>query len=203
MRQPEAGNARSRRSLQNIRLAFEDMVRQSDLNEITVSGICRRAGIGRKTFYVYYSSLDALARHMVREITGEFSRRLARLADKNEFGAIAREFLELACEKDGYYEKLFCRASYSGYGNKILDAFVRAGVQDEAWFNALPPATREMAICFIFNAGVGLYRQWVANGKQMSIDDLCACYGVFMANGLNGLCGPGAIMGRERTNPGL
>ena len=50
-----------------IRLAFEELLKQTDYSQITVSAIARKALINRNTFYAHYDSVDALLNELYRE----------------------------------------------------------------------------------------------------------------------------------------
>ena len=57
--------ARSRRA---IRAAFERLVMERPLDEITVSAIAREADVDRKTFYQHFGSVDGLLDEMALEV---------------------------------------------------------------------------------------------------------------------------------------
>ena len=60
----EEQRARTRRS---IRMAFVELLREQKLEQITVTELAARADIDRKTFYIYYNTVNDL----IREIEGE------------------------------------------------------------------------------------------------------------------------------------
>lgn len=184
----QAPRPRQLKTISKIRSAFEALASEYELNEVTVSAICACAKIGRKTFYAYFDSLDSLISHIVEEIVAEFGARISKFADPESFGSVAREFLLLAEEKGIFYERLFCSASYIEHGNEILSRFVRAGLSGATWFRQLSPPARQLAACFILNAGAGVYRQWIKSGKQMPIDELCRYYGQLIGSGISGIC---------------
>ena len=59
--------ARSRRA---IRAAFERLVMERPLDDITVSAIAREADVDRKTFYQHFGSVDGLLDEMALEVVG-------------------------------------------------------------------------------------------------------------------------------------
>lgn len=54
-------NRRKRQSLEKIEKAFIDLLQGRDLSEISVSDICKRAGLNRTTFYANYNDIYGLA----------------------------------------------------------------------------------------------------------------------------------------------
>lgn len=54
-------NKRKRESIQKIETAFIDLLRTKELNQISVSDICKIAGLNRSTFYANYVDIYELA----------------------------------------------------------------------------------------------------------------------------------------------
>ncbi len=59
-REGQKGNLRVSRTLKKIREAYLELAQQKDPSKITVSELAAKAGINRKTFYMYYSGTDEL-----------------------------------------------------------------------------------------------------------------------------------------------
>ncbi len=73
--------ARSRRA---IRAAFERLVMERPLDDITVSAIAREADVDRKTFYQHFGSVDGLLDEMALEV-------VARVLDDAEVAYCERD----------------------------------------------------------------------------------------------------------------
>lgn len=54
-------NKRRKESVEKIEKVFIDLLQTKDLSEISVSDICKRAGLNRTTFYANYTDLYGLA----------------------------------------------------------------------------------------------------------------------------------------------
>lgn len=54
-------NRRKRESRERIEQVFIDLLQTRELNQISVSDICKRAGLNRSTFYANYADIYALA----------------------------------------------------------------------------------------------------------------------------------------------
>ena len=61
-------NKRRRESVEKIEKVFVELLQTQELNEITVSDICKRAGINRSTFYANYVDLQELADKIVERL---------------------------------------------------------------------------------------------------------------------------------------
>lgn len=54
-------NKRKKASIEKIERVFIDLLQSKDLNQISVSDICKKAGLNRTTFYANYTDIYALA----------------------------------------------------------------------------------------------------------------------------------------------
>lgn len=65
-------NRRRRDSIQRIETVFIDLLQTRELNEITVSDICKRSGLNRSTFYAnfldIYDLADKIREHLEEEV---------------------------------------------------------------------------------------------------------------------------------------
>ncbi|MDI2128427.1 TetR/AcrR family transcriptional regulator [Yinghuangia seranimata] len=56
-----ASDPRAARTRERLRRALLDECAEAPLTEVSVTAVVRRAGVGRATFYLHYSDVDALA----------------------------------------------------------------------------------------------------------------------------------------------
>ena len=61
-------------TLEAIRKAFVELIQNLDLNQITVSQLCKRAGINRTTFYACYDGLYDVADSLRMELEENISK---------------------------------------------------------------------------------------------------------------------------------
>ena len=54
-------NRRKRQSMEKIEKVFLDLLQAKDISQISVSDICKRAGLNRTTFYANYTDIYGLA----------------------------------------------------------------------------------------------------------------------------------------------
>ena len=67
-------NRRRRDSIQRIEKAFIDLLQTRELNEITVSDLCKLSGLNRSTFYANYVDIYDLADNLRVHLEEEVSR---------------------------------------------------------------------------------------------------------------------------------
>ena len=85
---------RVQKTLAVIQAAFESMMLEYPYNKITVTALCERARINKKTFYRYYSTLDDLLEETEKRFGTAYIERTSGLHYPDDLERITREFLE-------------------------------------------------------------------------------------------------------------
>ena len=62
------GNQRFIETKQNIENVFQELLKEEEVSKITVSEICRRAGIHRTTFYGHFEDVNDLMQKMIQDM---------------------------------------------------------------------------------------------------------------------------------------
>lgn len=77
MREPRSSDRRVQRTRGVLRQALVDLILERGWDDITIQDICRRAAVGRSTFYTHYADKEDLLlggfddlRQMLREVRG-------------------------------------------------------------------------------------------------------------------------------------
>ena len=178
---------RVRRTIEAIKRSFEEMICEMDYEKIKVTELCRRAMINKKTFYVYYQTLDDLLSELQTELSAEYLERIKEFSLPDELDKVNREFFLYSEEKGLAYEKITCAGS-SSY------QYIRSGmmkeVNDSGWgssekYNALSDFDKQALMNFVNNAVLGIYRQWVEDGKQQSVEEIIALTNCLVLGGVN------------------
>ena len=85
-------NKRRRESVEKIEKVFIDLLQSKELNEISVSDICKRAGLNRTTFYANYVDIYGLA----DSIRDKLEKNLSDLyKDEIAYGFNSHDYLKL------------------------------------------------------------------------------------------------------------
>ena len=80
----------------------------TDTKENRVTELCSRAMINKKTFYVYYPTLDDLLAEIQAEYSAEYIERIKDYKLPDELDKVNREFFLFSEEKGLAYEKITC-----------------------------------------------------------------------------------------------
>lgn len=185
------------RSRNAILSAFERLLMEKPLADITVSAIAREANVDRKTFYVHFGTvdglLDAIAEDVVGMIVDSVERTLASLgSDPNEraLGAAATFFRtvnEALCNNLVLNRQLI--------ENIPLDDFMarlRAPLEREiAECDLLPMGIKDELfdyyLAFLLSGIIGIYRAWALSDGSVPIERISEVANNLTLNGLSSL----------------
>ena len=185
------------RSRNAILSAFERLLMEKPLADITVSAIAREANVDRKTFYVHFGTvdglLDAIAVDVVEMIVDSVEKTLASMdGDTNEcaLGAAATFFKtvnEALCNNLVLNRQLI--------ENIPLDDFMarlRAPLEHEiAERDLLPHGLKDEMfdyyLAFLLSGIIGIYRTWVLSDGSVPIERVSEVANDLTLNGLSSL----------------
>lgn len=186
MRETACSDMRVKRTLENIDSAFMKLVLEKGYTQVTVTTLCEEARIGRKTFYSYFDSLDELLEHTLEKLTRQYIQRLKYFKVPDDIREITREFYIFSIEQGRFYDNLVCSEASQTIGRDLLLRFVRETWSSSSWFSALSVEEQDILICFIYNTGAGLYRQWVMGGKKIPLEKMISFADNLLARGIEG-----------------
>ncbi len=179
---------RVRRTIDSIKSVFEQMICEMDYDKIKVTELCSRAMINKKTFYVYYPTLDDLLTEMQAELSAEYIERIKDFRLPDELDKVNREFFLYSEEKGLAYEKITCAGSdsYQYIRSGMIKEVNNAGWSSSKKYGALPEYQQSMLMNFVNNSVLGIYRQWVEEGKQQSVDEIIELTNRLVLGGVKG-----------------
>ncbi len=183
------------RSRNAILSAFERLLMEKPLADITVSAIAREANVDRKTFYVHFGTvdglLDAIAVDVVEMIVDSVEKTLASMdGDTSEraLGAAATFFKtvnEALCNNLVLNRQLI--------ENIPLDDFMaRAPLEHEiAERDLLPQGLKDEMfdyyLAFLLSGIIGIYRTWALSDGSVPIERVSEVANDLTLNGLSSL----------------
>ena len=165
---------RVRRTIEAIKRSFEEMICEMDYEKIRVTELRQRAMINKKTFYVYYQTLDDLLAELQSELSSEYLERIKNFSLPDELDKVNREFFLYSEEKGLAYEKITCAgsSSYQYIRSGMIKKVSTAGWSRSKKYGALPEYQQTMLMNFVNNAVLSIYRQWIEEGKQQSVEEI-------------------------------
>lgn len=176
----EEQRARTRRS---IRMAFVELLREQKLEQITVTELAARADIDRKTFYIYYNTVNDL----IREIEGEIVDGLKVILDdrKDSDWKVFLQGLNKLMQKDiDFYSVLvrntdlaFIVADCTGILEEMLYETILSGREHTS-------VRDEIIIRYTATGILGVYSDWLKAEKKIPLEELIEVLGDAMNNTL-------------------
>lgn len=163
---------RSARTRQALMTALQEMICQGEAGPLTVQALTDRAGINRKTFYRHFETLDALFDALLEELSQAYMVRMRQLSVPVDIRDQTRVFFEFYGAQPLWVERLLCTDSYAVYAERLHR---RNQEKNRARYDrgrGKDPAQRSLRSAFLLSASLGLYRQWVHDGKTLPLEQL-------------------------------
>ena len=177
---------RVQKTISAIKKAFEELICEKDYDSIKVTELCQRSMINKKTFYHYYPSLDDLLAEMQAELSEAYLERVKDCKLPRDAAKVNREFFAYSAEQGLAYEKITCATgAYSQTRQEMIDRVIAETWGESEAFRGLNPSQQRMVLNFISTVSVGCYREWVADGKQMPLEDVIQLSTTLMCGGLD------------------
>ena len=159
-----------------------------EYEQITVKELTERARINRKTFYLHYNSLDELLREMQNEMARDFIQRTRHLQRPRDMDKITREFFLVSEGKeDQLRERLLCSGSYHYISRRITNEIMSVTWGEDGKQQHADPYVQNILMTFVAQSTIEIYKQWVADGKKIPLEEIIALTTTLICSGVNGL----------------
>ena len=155
-----------------IRDAFCEMIMEMDYHDITIKELAGRALINRNTFYLHYDSIDALMKEMQGEIINRFIQENISYSNMDDLKNMIRLFFSHASMESDLNERLLCSGSYQFVYEEINKAVMEHRKETNRGVFGMDEASENIIFAYYGSVSAILYRQWVVDGKKLSIDEI-------------------------------
>lgn len=187
MTNTEKEDLRVKRTKEAIHKTFKEMICEMDYEQISVKELAERAQINRKTFYLHYNTLDSLLREMQDELVQTFVHRTKGLERPQDMDKITREFF-LHAESLGILgERLCCSGSYMYISRRITNDIMEQTWKANIKTNSINSYIQNIIMTYVSQSTLEIYRQWIADGKKIPLEDLIKLTTQLICNGLNSI----------------
>jgi AcrR family transcriptional regulator len=169
-----------------IREAFAAMICEMGYEQVTIKELTARARINRKTFYLHYPSLDALLGELQDYFVDDFMKRTSSLKGLHDIAAFTREFFLYTTDHEWLKERILCGGSYRFIADKIVEKILR-GNENYRVGAGFDTYTENIVTTFLASSIIEMYRQWVADGKKITIEEMIKIASRLVCHGLSSL----------------
>ena len=189
---------RIRRTREAITQTFTKMLLKMKYDKITVKELTKRANINRKTFYLHYDSLDDLMEEIQQKIADEFIERISSFKGIMDIPKLTREFYLYTLEGDGLKEHIncddSCRFIYAKINKRIMSqsVIINNKIESESY-------KQNIINAFLSSATLEIFKQWVADGKKIPLEEIITYTTRLLCNGIHGIERPVRQLNNNKT----
>ncbi len=178
---------RIKRTRESIRKTFKEMICEMDYEQISIKELTERAGINRKTFYLHYNTLDDLLRELQNELAQNFINRTQGLKRPRDMDRITREFFLCSEELGSLGERITCSGNYHYISRKITSDIMNQTWKADPKSSPENPYLQNIIMTYVSQSTLAIYKQWVADGKKIPLEDIIQITSRLICTGLEGL----------------
>ena len=185
------------RSRNAILAAFERLLMEKPLADITVSAIAREANVDRKTFYVHFGTvdglLDAIAQDVVEMIVDSVEKTLSSMeGDANERAVSAaatffKTINEALCNNLLLNRQLIENIPLDDFMARLREPLEREIAERDLLPHGLKDEMFDYYLAFLLSGIIGIYRTWALSDGSVPIERISAVANDLTLNGLSSL----------------
>ena len=168
-----------------IRETFEKMICEMDYEEISIKELTARAEINRKTFYLHYQDLDELLCELQNEIADTFIKKETNYSSMTDIKNLIRLYFESTVHQSMLHERLICSGSYQKFRESVNKRIMEHRRETNRGIFGANDLSENFIFSFFGANTTLLYRQWVADGKKMPIEDAIQLATKLICNGMS------------------
>ena len=171
-----------------IKKAFKEMIMEMPPSDIQVKDLAQRAQIHRKTFYLHYSCLQDLFEDIIRDIAAAYYEKIDAIPADMPMTEVNRVFFEFYSSAEPYVERLMCAPECRDlYDNTLRLTLMRHNRARHNPYAYLPQEEQNIINTFLTKSSNDMYRQWVADGKQIPVERVIALTNQLLTHGIHDL----------------
>lgn len=168
-----------------IQSAFREMICEMDYKDITIKELTARALVNRKTFYLHYKTLDDLLEELQDDIVDNFVSQKVSYSSREDIRKSIRFFFEYAAGMPELNERLICSGSYASIGENINRQIMEQRKETNKFAFSADELEDNLVFAYFSTNSIILYRQWVADGKKMPVEQLIQTATQLISEGLD------------------
>ena len=154
-----------------IRNTFKNMILEMDYDYITIKELTERAKINRKTFYLHYESLDDLLLEIQNSLANNFIEKQVSYTNLEDMKYLIGLFFESA-NKNPLDERILCSGSYRNISDRIYKKVMDYRKKTNRGAFSDNEAYENIIFAYYGANSAIIYRQWVADGKKLSLEEV-------------------------------
>ncbi len=174
------------KTMDTIHSAFETLICETEYQCISVTQLCEKARVNKKTFYRYYATLDDLLAEFQSEMSAAYIKATKDFQLPRDIPEVTRTFFEFL-ESKPVYSHVTCAPTYRREQERMTDTVVDEHWRESGALENVPVAERTIMLAYVRTVGVAIYRQWVSDGRKVPLERIIEMTAVLQSAGLSSL----------------
>lgn len=162
-------NQRIRVSKTMLEGALMRLLREKQVDKVTVYELCQEAGINRTTFYKYYGSPQDLLDQIIAEMLAQFEQALAE--DFTHRSGTHHALAYLASEQERF-RTVIASVPEGELLDKVSSLWPIRNVLDQMLSGPMTDSERDYARLFFCQGGYAIIRKWLQDGCPQRPEEL-------------------------------
>lgn len=184
----ENKDRRVRKTRDLLKKSLISIMKEKNINSITVKELCEKADINRGTFYLHYVDVFNILEEIEKELFEEFHNMILSheiSKDKIETKAILEDIFTFIANNSDFCIIVLCERGDVGFVKKIVSIIYEKGYND--WTNIFKQNDKDLFnkyYSFILYGAIGLIDHWLKNGLKESPEYMATLTENIILNGL-------------------
>ena len=172
------------RTKEAIQSVFKQMVCELPYEKITVKAITQAARINRNTFYLHYNCVDDVLAEIQAKHSSEYCAIVSGFDQLKDTDKLVRSFFEYMEAQDDFFKRVTCDSRFD-YIRERMQNRVTKQASESRPLKGIEQSVRNILLTFN-NCVVLLYRQWVADGRKIPMEEMIELTTTLLENGMKG-----------------
>lgn len=172
----KTNDRRVQKTKKGLRNALFELIKQKDINDISVTELTQKAEINRSTFYFYYKDIYDMMEQIQDEIYAVVDNELIKTDLKfnklSDYTTYIQRFLEFSKENSEICKFVIMNDCQNKLARKILDALLENVPDSKLSYE--PTDSRYYLTTFAINAIQGTVIEWLNDGMQVPAEEMAA-----------------------------
>lgn len=170
-----------------IKKTFKEMVMEMDASQITIKELTDRAVIHRKTFYLHYTTIEALYEDILKELSEGYYKEIDLLSPDAPFTEVNRVFFNFLAVQEPFMEKVICEESYRTFADRLFTSMLVHNRARKNPYAAYTQAQQNIINTFLGVTSVNMYRRWIYDKKELPLEELISLSSQLFMNGISSI----------------
>lgn len=180
------------RSRKMIREAFLELLKEKEINKITVTDVVKKADLNRSTFYAHYSDIRAITEEMENEVIEKMMELLKKFELVNFFNNPTPLLLEVSrfLENNQELYKILLKINDAEtFLKKLKKLFAHYMLSDTDIPEYLKDSKMvSLRISYFAGGIINMYQDWFAGNLECSLNDIALEVSKLISLEANDLC---------------